>query len=188
MDANHTAGRFSSSLYDCFAWIPAGMSLFCCIALLAVRLMAVSGSSMWPTLHHGDLMITSNLFYEPARGDIVVLNKQGFFNSQPVVKRVIAVGGDEIDIRFDAGEVWLNGILLDEPYIAAPTTRNEGLGFPQTVPDGCIFVMGDNRPHSDDSRDPNLGMVDTRCVIGRVYAVLPSGQMLEKMKGSTDYV
>ena len=187
MGRRRIKSRFSSSVYECFSWIPVGMSLFCCIALLLVRLMAVSGNSMWPTLHNGDLMLASNLFYEPARGDIIVLNKKGFFNSQPIVKRVIGTGGDEININFEDGTVWVNGELLDEPYIAEPTVKAEGLAFPQTVPDDCIFVMGDNRNHSDDSRDPALGMVDTRCVIGKVRLVLPTGRIAEWMKGRFDH-
>ncbi len=188
MQNNEFKPRFASSIYDSFAWIPVGMSLFCCIALLIVRLTVVSGISMNPTLQHGDLMVTSGLLYQPARGDIVVLTKEGFFFSQPIVKRIIAVGGDNININFDLGQVWVNGQLLHEPYIAEATTRSEGLPFPQTVPNGCIFVMGDNRSHSDDSRDPELGMVDIRCIIGRVYVVLPTGQIVQKMKGRSEHV
>lgn len=178
--------RYSSSLYDAFAWIPRGMSLFCCIALLFARLIVVSGSSMWPTLHNGDLMLTSNLFYTPAHDDIIVLNKPDFFNNNPIVKRVIGVGGDEIYIDFEQGQVWRNGELLEETYIAEPTTKPEGMTFPQTVPENCIFVMGDNRNHSDDSRDPALGMVDSRYIIGKVHIVLPIGQFTELWKGSQD--
>lgn len=178
--------RFSSSLYDYFAWIPTGLSLFCCIALLILRLMVVSGNSMLPTLHNGDLLLTSKLFYTPARGDIIVLSKKSFFDERPIVKRIIAAEGDEINIDFVQGLVWVNGELLDEPYIAEPTTLPEGMTFPQTVPENCVFVMGDNRNRSEDSRDPALGMVDERHIIGKVRAVLPTGQLIDTMKGSRD--
>lgn len=173
--------RFTNSLFEYFAWVPVGVSLFVCIALFFARSIVVSGHSMQPTLQNGDLMLTSGLFYEPSRGDVVVLNKETFFYGQPIVKRVIAVAGDNIDINFQTGEVWLNGTLLDEPYIAEPTYTNEGMPFPQTVPKGCVFVMGDNRNHSDDSRHPNLGMVDTRYIIGRVCVVLPFGKLFEEL-------
>lgn len=176
------ARRFASDLYDTFAWLAVAMSVFVAAALLAVRLMIVDGHSMEPTLHHGDVMVTSNLGFTPARGDIVVLNNERFYYGQPIVKRVIALAGDEIDIDFDAGEVYLNGELLLEDYIAEPTHKQEGLAFPQTVPEGCVFVMGDNRNHSDDSRHPELGMVDTRYIIGKVRAVLPVGTLAEKLK------
>ncbi len=174
--------RYTNILYEYFVLVPIGVSLFVCAALLLMRPIFVSGHSMQPTLWDGDLMVASDLFYTPARGDIVVLNKESFFDGSPIVKRVIAVEGDSIDIDFQSGEVHLNGELLNEPYIAEPTYTEEGTVFPQTVPEGCIFVMGDNRNHSDDSRTPELGMVDTRCVIGKVYAVIPIGKLYESIK------
>lgn len=174
--------RFTSGLFEYLAWAPIGICLFVCVALLLVRSMIVSGHSMQPTLQNGDLMLTSRLFYEPERGDIIVLQKEGFFDGQPIVKRVIAVGGDSIDIHFETGEVFLNGELLDEPYIAEPTYKNEGTVFPQNIPEGCVFVMGDNRNQSDDSRHPDLGIVDARQIIGKVYVVLPLGKILETTK------
>ena len=118
-------------------------------------------------------MVVSNLGYTPAKGDIVVLNKESFMHG-PIVKRIIATEGDEINIDFALGKVYVNGEELQEDYIndfELPMDF-EGMEFPQTVPEGCVFVMGDNRNASTDSRSPDLGMVDERYIIGHVLAVV----------------
>ena len=89
----------------------------------------------------------------------------------PIVKRVIATENQTVDIDFDSGSVYVDGKLLNEPYINELTFDDEGVEFPLTVPEGSIFVMGDNRNHSNDSRDPRLGTVDTRHVIGKAVAI-----------------
>ena len=148
--------------------------LFC----IAIRLVGVVGESMYPTLHDGDkLTLLSNFLYEPAVGDIVVLKAPNFDDDRPIVKRVIAEAGQTVDIDFDTGEVWVDGVLLDEPYINEPTYRDNGTQFPLTVPENCIFVMGDNRNHSTDSRDPRIGCVDQRYVLGKaLQIVMPFGR------------
>ena len=145
--------------------------------VFAIRLVGVIGDSMYPTLQDGDkLTLLSNFVYEPEVGDIVVLLATDF-DDEPIVKRVIANEGQTIDINFDTGEVFVDGQLLDEPYINTPTTRDEGMQFPVTVPEGCIFVMGDNRLHSTDSRNPSIGCVDKRYVLGKaLQIVLPFGR------------
>ena len=96
---------------------------------------------------------------------------------KPIVKRVIATEGQTIDIDFASGRVSVDGRVLDEPYINDLTTRQFDMQFPQTVPKGCVFVMGDNRNHSSDSRVGSLGMVDKRYIIGRlVFRILPINQ------------
>ncbi len=151
--------------------------IFCLIFVVllfvfAVRLVGVVGSSMVPTLEEGDrLTLLSNFLYEPEVGDIVVL-KADAYTRGPLVKRVIADEGQTVDINFNTGEVWVDGVLLDEPYINEPTTRNDGMEFPLTVPENCIFVMGDNRNHSTDSRSPMIGCVDKRYVLGKALSVI----------------
>lgn len=141
--------------------------------IFVVRVIGVEGESMEPTLHNHDWMLISNLFYEPDYGDIVVLTKKQFME-QPIVKRVIATEGQTIDIDFETGRVIVDGHVLDEPYINDLTTRQFDMQFPQTVPEGCVFVMGDNRNHSSDSRVASLGMVDKRYILGRlVFRILP---------------
>ena len=143
------------------------------IFTLVGRIIGVDGSSMVPTLHHGDMLILQSLGYKPRQNDVVVLTKESFME-QPIVKRVIAVGGQTVDIDFDAGVVYVDGEALEEDYIREPTYTAEGTEFPLTVPEGSIFVMGDNRNGSSDSRDYRLGTVDTRYVIGKAaFLIFP---------------
>ena len=141
----------------------------------AVRLIGVDGHSMVPTLQDGDrlLVLTSLLYDDYQYGDIVVLRKESFLE-EPIVKRVIAREGQTVDIDFVTGSVTVDGVLLHEDYINELTFTEEGTEFPLTVPEGSIFVMGDNRNHSNDSRDSRLGTVDTRYVIGKaVFLAFP---------------
>lgn len=145
------------------------VAILACILLFvfAVRTIGVIGVSMKETLHDGDRVVISNLFYTPESGDIIVLRKESFMD-EPIVKRVIATEGQTIDIDFDAGIVYVDGEALTEEYIAEPTYRQLQFEGPVTVPEGHVFVMGDNRNHSNDSRDASLGLVDERYIMGRV--------------------
>ena len=146
------------------------------VFLLLFRVIVVSGDSMYSTLLDGDyLLLLGNLFYqEPEREDIVVISKKSFDNGKPIVKRVIATEGQTVDIDFDNAIVYVDGVALDEPYINSPTTFNEGMLFPLTVAENCIFVLGDNRGVSRDSRDPVIGQVDRREVLGKaIFLMLP---------------
>ena len=146
--------------------------IVCCVLVFRffVRIGGVVGSSMVPTLHEGDRIITSNLFYTPKQGDVVVLRKASF-DERAIVKRVIATEGQTVDIDFDLGIVYVDGKALREDYINALTLRSLDFSGPITVPEGSIFVMGDNRNESWDSRSTALGCVDTRYIIGRGYVV-----------------
>ena len=138
--------------------------------LLLFRVVVVSGTSMNRTLLDGDyLLLVGNLFYnDPQPGDIIVASKDSFDNGAPIVKRVIAVEGQKVDIDFDAGIVYVDDKPLDEPYTYTPTNVREGVTFPLIVEEGCVFVMGDNRNVSKDSRSPEIGCVDKREVLGKV--------------------
>ena len=156
---------------EAYEWVQA---LVCSVLAVVVvftfliRLIGVDGRSMVPTLQNGDrLMVLNSMLYNDYKyGDIVVLRKEAFLRD-PIVKRVIATEGQEVDIDFYSGTVYVDGELLEEDYINEPTYLEEGTEFPLTVPEGSIFVMGDNRNHSSDSRDSRLGTVDTRYVIGK---------------------
>ncbi|MCD8356552.1 MAG: signal peptidase I [Clostridia bacterium] len=160
-------GRFHSELFDWGEALLISLAAVILVFVFGVRIIGVEGNSMVPTLQNGNQLLVSNLFYTPEKGDIVILTKDSFLTS-PIVKRVIATEGDTVDIDFETGQVSVNGEVLDESYIAEPTTTQYDVIFPQTVPEDCIFVMGDNRNHSTDSRYGELGMVDTRYVIGKV--------------------
>ena len=147
------------------------------VFLLLFRVIVVSGSSMYPTLVDGGyLLLLSNVFYqEPDQGDIVVISKESFDNGKPIVKRVIATEGQTVDIDFVNGIVYVDGIALEEDYINCLTTVDEGTVFPLTVDEGCIFVLGDNRGVSMDSRDPDIGQIDTREVLGKAIILMFPG-------------
>ncbi|RPF48812.1 signal peptidase I [Hydrogenoanaerobacterium saccharovorans] len=141
------------------------------------RVVGVEGKSMEPTLHDGNFIVISDLFFQPKNNDVVVITPTTSLDI-PIVKRVIATGGQTVDIDFKKGIVYVDGKALDEPYIAEPTNLYYDIVFPQTVPEGYIFVMGDNRNHSLDSRDSTIGMVDMRYVLGKALVrILPVTQI-----------
>ena len=160
---------------ELFEWMDSIVYSVAVVVLLlsfAFRMIGVVGSSMYSTLHNGDRVMLV-LGQKPRAGDVVVLTKL----NDPLIKRVVATGGQTVDIDFANGEVFVDGVLLDEPYINEPTHRREDVAFPITVPAGHVFVMGDNRNHSSDSRTSQVGFIDERHVIGRVaFRVLPIGR------------
>lgn len=170
-EQENDTGRFTNGLFDWSEAMIFSLILVVVVFTFFFRLIAVDGTSMLPTLQDHDMMIVSDLGYNPERGDVIVVNKETF-SIGPIVKRVIAVGGDTVDINFASGEVFVNGEVLDEPYIKEPTYTAEGTEFPLTVPEGQLFLLGDNRNGSSDSRDPRIGLVDERYVIGHVLAVI----------------
>ena len=146
------------------------------VFLLVFRVIVVSGDSMKQTLIDGDyILLISNLFYrEPEQGDIIVASKASFDDGAAIIKRVIATEGQIVDIDFENGIVYVDGLPLEEPYINNLTTRSEGVPFPLIVEKGCVFVLGDNRDVSKDSRHPEIGQIDTRQILGKaIYLMLP---------------
>ena len=160
-----------ADLYDWIQCIIAALIVCVLIFVFVARMVNVVGSSMYPTLEENDKIVICNLFYTPKQGDIVVLRKDSFMND-PIVKRVIALEGQTVNIDFENGIVYVDNVALQEPYINDLTHDRENFEGPFTVPDGCVFVMGDNRNQSTDSRASSLGAVDTRCIMGRVYATV----------------
>ncbi len=159
------------------AIVVAGIIVFIIFHFL-IRVVTVDGSSMRPTLEDGDRLIISNLFYEPENGDVVILSEETGLD-EALVKRIIAVEGQTVDIN-ENGEVLIDGKVISEPYIAETI---DGLhrgdqDYPVTVPEGCVFVMGDNRNHSTDSRFADIGMVQEEEILGRVlFRLLPLSQI-----------
>ena len=147
------------------------------VFLMVFRIIVVSGSSMYDTLINGDyLLLVSNLFYrDPQQEDIIVISKKSYDNGIPIIKRVIATEGQTVDIDFDAGIVYVDGLALEEPYTHTPTNIEEGMEFPLTVEENCVFALGDNRNGSRDSRDPSIGQIDKREILGKaVFLFLPA--------------
>ena len=172
---------------DLYEWVQSlvgSVLVVVAIFTFVIRMMGVDGHSMLNTLQHGDrlLVVNSMLYHDYKYGDIVILRKNGVFDDDPIVKRVIAVEGQTVDIDFAEGIVYVDGEALEEDYIREPTYTAEGTEFPQTVPEGPIFVMGDNRNGSSDSRDYRLGTVDTRYVIGKAAFLIFPGPDYETEK------
>ena len=164
---------FLSNLHD-VVFLVAGILL---VFSLLFRVVIVSGPSMNNTLIHGDwLLLLSNVFYSDIeQGDVIVASKESFENGKPIIKRVIATEGQTVNIDFDAGIVYVDDVALDEPYALTPTTLYEGVNFPLTVDEGCIFVLGDNRNGSKDSRSTEIGLIDTREVLGKALILVFPG-------------
>ena len=174
---------------DLYEWAQALVCSVLAVVLLftfVIRLIGVDGHSMVPTLQDGDRLLVLNAMLDNdyEYGDIVVLRKDTFLE-EPIVKRVIATEGQTVDIDFVSGAVYVDGELLEEDYINEPTYVEEGPDFPLTLPEGSIFVMGDNRNHSSDSRSSDLGTVDTRYVIGKAVFLLFPGA--DEATGQRDF-
>ena len=153
------------------------LALLLLVFTFFVRVVVVSGSSMFPSLVDGDMLLLINrpLCSEFRPGDIVVASMDRFHNGEPIVKRVIATEGQTVDIDFRAGIVYVDGAALEEDYIYTPTHLSEGMEFPLVVDEGCVFLMGDNRGDSRDSRAPEIGLVDRRELLGRAVVLMLPG-------------
>ena len=164
---------------DVYEWMQSLVSaLLVCVLVFAFlfRIIGIIGDSMKPTFHNNDSVVISKLFYEPKQGDVVVLRKLSF-QEEPIIKRIIAVEGQTVDIDFENGIVYVDDQPLTEPYIAEPTLTPIDFDGKITVPENCVFVMGDNRNNSTDSRSSLIGCVDTRYIMGKVLLrLLPIDQ------------
>ena len=162
---------FLSSLYDWIEVVSISVIIVIMIFTFVARLSTVDGDSMYPTLIGGERLIVSDLFYSPENGDIVVLQEKNAFFTSPLVKRIIAQEGQTIDFDYENWGVYVDGEKLTEPYInreLEKAMKNYGSPDSITVPEGHIFVMGDNRNHSTDSRDSLVGFVEYDEIIGKV--------------------
>ena len=161
---------------DLYFWLQALVMALVGLILIFTfvgRIIGVDGESMMPTLHNRDMLLLQSIGYSPEQGDVVVLSTKDFRNGAPIVKRIIAVGGQTVDIDYETNTVYVDGVALDEPYILE-TMRAlpESFATHVEVPEGSIFVMGDDRNNSTDSRSPELGVVDQRCVLGKALFIL----------------
>ncbi len=139
------------------------------------RIVGIEGDSMLDTLQNGDHLIVFGFFYQPEVGDIVVISNPNKAN-QPLVRRIIAMGGQTVDISAQSGEVSVDGEIIDEPYIKdlATLLPISSVTFPYTVPEGTVFVMGDNRINAVDSRNRSLGAIDRRYILGKaIFRLYP---------------
>ena len=164
--------RRISPVTDLFYWAEAlvfALTFLVLLSVFFVRFSGVDGSSMLPTLVDRDQVLVQIVGYnEPQRGDIVVVYSPHFEN-EPLVKRVIAKGGDVVDIDPATGMVSVNGEELIEPYINEAIQNIGTTTYPYEVPEGHVFVMGDNRNHSTDSRVVEVGALPYENIIGKVF-------------------
>lgn len=139
------------------------------------QLIVVVGSSMYPTLYDGDLVLAWRLNYQPETGDVVIVHKETDVIQETIVKRVIATGGQTVELDYDQNAVYVDGVRLEEDYInleEADPMEVRGDVVSIDVPEGSVFVMGDNRNHSTDSRfTVELGIVDEGYIIGKALFV-----------------
>jgi signal peptidase I len=170
-----SAAGVRTEIYD---WIQTLVSTLLAVIIAFIflgRQITVIGDSMYETLHDDDKVLMTNIFYTPEYGDIVIIKAQSF-GETPLVKRIIATEGQEIDIDFVSHTVTVDGAALSEPYIYELTSENGDFKGPLTVPEGCVFVMGDNRNHSTDSRFERVGFVDKRNILGKVHFITVPGK------------
>lgn len=183
--------KFEEFKVDLFFWLQAlvmALAVMILIFTFVGRIITVDGSSMLPTLHDRDVMLLRSIGYHPKQGDIVVLTKDfGQYEDAPIVKRVIAVGGQSVRIDYEESKVYVDGEALDEPYtlenyLIEPHSATYSI-TEMEVPEGSVFVLGDNRNNSSDSRHVELGAIDERYIIGEMVAVLFPGTILTSLFG-----
>lgn len=180
---------FKVSFFDWIDVVATSVIVVVLIFTFFFRVVTIDGDSMLDTLISGQKVVITNVAYTPKQGDIVVISRNTDNSldpteySTPIIKRVIAVAGQTVDIDHEKGIVYVDGVALKEPYTKTPTTARieDEIDFPVYIPDNCIFVMGDNRNWSLDSRSERIGkngMIDTRHVLGKaVYRIFPLKEM-----------
>ena len=171
-------------LQSAYDWIEIiGISLASVLVLLTffARITTVVGDSMLPTLHNGERLFVMCAGYKPEKGDIVVVQDDKSAINYPIVKRIIATGGDTVEFDFENWLVYVNGELLEEDYINKIDyvgMRSYGCAGKVTVPEGYVFVMGDNRNESGDSRSRMIEAIDASHIAGKViFRLYPFSDM-----------
>lgn len=166
----------TSATQSCFEWLQAIVTAVVIVVLLLTfvfRLVDVDGESMTNTLHNSDKVFVTSLLYEPKDSDIIVISHGQEYN-KPIIKRVIATEGQSVRIDYEKRQVIVDGVVIDEPYIREPMVFKEVFSnpIPDVIPEGMVFVMGDNRNNSLDSRSQQVGLINKDDIIGKAQAIV----------------
>lgn len=188
-DENSSRVKETRSIWcEIYEWVDCAVITVICLLLLftfVFRQVEIVGSSMEPTLFEGNRVIVSDVFYTPEYGDVVVISGD-VYESEPIIKRIIALENQYVDIK--EGIVYVGDSLdnmkpvsqefIGDVYTTITVGNYEGHEYPLQVPENCVFVMGDNRPISLDSRTKAIGLVDNRHIIGKaIFKLSPFGKI-----------
>lgn len=170
-----TNSKLAQNVYDLASILTTAVITIMLVFTFVFRIAGVIGPSMNSTLTEGDKLMVSAFVNEPKMGDIIIITQPNSFN-EPIVKRVIGLPGQKIDIDFTKSIVYVDGKKIDEPYVKGLTINKFDIDFPVTVPKGSVFVMGDNRQNSTDSRSSQIGFIQENYILGKVkFRVAPFG-------------
>ncbi len=159
--------KFLENVYEFASILVMSLIAICIIFTFCFKISTVVGQSMENTLHNGDTVIINAIENDVEYGDVVVISQPNLY-SKVLIKRVIAVGGQTVEFDIYSSKLFIDGKEIDEPYIKETMKLYYTMQKSYTVPEGKVFVLGDNRNASADSRDPNVGFVDERYILGRV--------------------